>query len=78
MALTCFIGTIFRKTFTLQPGALVAVKANVQGFENVKYVNNIILFRYYGFYIFKAFDDMPILDWAQLLTPLAVLGMIPF
>lgn len=26
MALTYFIGTVFRKTFTLQPGALVAVR----------------------------------------------------
>lgn len=50
----------------------------MQGFENGMYVNSRILFRYYGFYIFKAFDDMPILDWAQLLTPLAVLGMTPF
>lgn len=73
-----FIGTVFRKTFTLQPGALLALKTNVQGFENVTYVNNRILFRYYGFYIFKAFDDMPILDWEQLLTPLAVLGMTSF
>lgn len=73
-----FIGTVFRKTFTLQPGALAAVKTKVQGFENVMYVNRRILFRYYGFYIFKAFDDMPILDWEQLLTSLAVLGMTPF
>lgn len=78
MALTCFIGTVFKKTFTVQPDALVAVKTNVQGFENVMYVNNRILFRYYRFYIFKAFDDMPILDWAQLQTPLSVLGMTPF
>lgn len=78
MALTCFIGTVFKKTFTLQPGALVAVKTNVQGFENAMYVNNRIIFRYYRLYIFKAFDDMPIWDWAQLLTPLAVLGMTPF
>lgn len=52
MALTCFIRTVFKKTFTVQPDALVAVKTNVQGFENVMYVNNRILFRYYRFYIF--------------------------
>lgn len=78
MALTCFIGTVFKKTFTLQPGALVSVKTNMQGFENVMYVSNRILFRYYRFYSFKAFDDLPFLDWAQLLTPLAVLGTTPF
>lgn len=73
MALTCSIGTVFKKIFTLQPGALDFVKTNVQGFENDR-----ILFRYNGFYSFKAFDDLPIPDWAQLLTALAVLGMTPF
>ena len=74
-----FYWNCFQKDLhSLQPGALVSVRTNVQGFENVMRVNNRIIFCSYRYYSFKVFDNLLFLDWAQLLIPLAVLGTTPF
>lgn len=63
---------------SLQSAALVSVRTNIQGFENVTHVNNGIIFWSYRHCSFKAFEDLLFLGWTQLLIPLAVLGMTPF
>jgi len=62
----------------LQPGVLVSMRINIQGFENVMRVTNRITIWSYRYYSFTALDNLLFLDRAQLLIPLAVLGMTPF
>lgn len=74
-----FYWNCFQKDLlSLQPGALVSVWTNVQGFENVMTVNSRNIFCSYRYYSFKVLDELLCLDWAQLLIPLAVLGKTPF
>lgn len=74
-----FYWNCFQKDLhSLQPGALISIRINVQGFENVMRVNNRIIFRSYRYNSFKTFDDLLFLDWAQLLIPLAALATTPF